>query len=396
MLTSCLISITVLYLLVIGMLVYGFDKVDNFKLQDLSAKTKFSIVIPFRNEAEHLHTLLDSIAKLNYPKSLFEIILVNDESEDDSVSIIESFCSKQPFKYFNTKHPSLSATEVIHNNRGQIYCIDNIRSSNSPKKDAITSAIQVSKFDWIITTDADCILPKYWLDTFDEYIQLHQPNSIVAPVKYHVKTSFLNRFQSLDFLSLQGATIGGFGVKKPLMCNGANFAYRKSEFISVNGFEGNDSISSGDDLFLLQKFLEKDAKKVQYLKSVKTIVTTQPAKNFDDLVQQRLRWASKTSHYKSWFVKLVGVIVLLGNLAILALILAVLLEITFPKIAAALVVIKFSIDFLLLFKTARFFKQENVLLSYVFASLLYPFFNVSIAFLSFFTSYRWKGRTFKK
>ena len=380
MLTLLAIIITITYLFIIGMLVYGFDKVEDFKLQDLPAKTKFSIVIPFRNEAENLPKLLDSISQLNYPKSMFEVILVDDDSEDDSVSIINDFVSKRPFDCA----------------QGDIKVIKNKKTSNSPKKDAITSAIKISKYNWIITTDADCMLPKYWLDTFDECIQTKQPNCIVAPVTYHGKKSFFNRFQTLDFLSLQGATIGGFGIKKPFLCNGANFAYQKSGFISVNGFQGNDNISSGDDIFLLEKFLKQDSNKVFYLKSNKAIVTTNATENFESLIQQRLRWASKTSNYKSWFAKLIGLVVLLGNLVCITLIPAVLMNVVTLKIALSLFIIKFSIDFLMLFKTSRFFNQENLLLSYLFSSIIYPFFNVSIACLSFFKSYHWKGRISKK
>ena len=381
MLTILVVFITIAYLVVIALLTYGFDKVENFKLQDLQPKTKFSVVIPFRNEAENLPKLLASISNLNYPKAMFEVILIDDDSEDDSVSIIENFVNTS-----RKNHDTLvDAIKIIKNSR----------TSNSPKKDAITSAIKVSKFNWIVTTDADCLLPKYWLDTFDECIQTRQVNCIVAPVTYHGKTSFLNRFQTLDFLSLQGATIGGFGIKKPFMCNGANFAYCKSDFYTVNGFDGNTTISSGDDVFLLEKLRHLDAKKVHYLKSKHAIVTTNPTETTKQLIQQRLRWASKTSNYKYWFAKLVGLIVLLGNLIFIGLIPAVLFTNLSLKIGIALFVIKFSIDFLLLFKTSRFFKQENLLLSYLLSSFIYPFFNVYIAFLSFFTSYEWKGRSVK-
>ena len=377
MLTLVAIFIIITYLIIIGLLTYGFDKVEDLKLEDLKPKTKFSVIIPFRNEAENLPDLLTSISNLNYPKSLFEVILVDDDSNDESVLIIEKI---------------LASNSTIDN----IRIIKNERTSNSPKKDAITSAIKVSNYNWIVTTDADCILPQYWLDTFDESIQTEKPNCIVAPVTYHGENSFLNRFQTLDFLSLQGATIGGFGINKPFMCNGANFAYRKSEFKSVKGFEGNDGIASGDDMFLLEKFIEHNSKKVRYLKAKTAIVTTNPAENLGSLIHQRIRWASKASRYNFWFSKLVGLIVLLGNLVFLGLIISLIYNYSSLQTILALLVIKFSIDFLLLFKTTRFFKQESLLLSYLFSSILYPIFNVSIAFLSFFKSYEWKDRTFKK
>ena len=320
---------------------------------------------------------------MNYPTSLFEIILVDDDSDDDSVFFIE--------KILDTKSSKKDFT-LIKN----IRIIKNKRASNSPKKDAITTAITVSKFDWIITTDADCVLPTYWLDVFDECIQTKKSDCIVAPVTYKGENSFFNRFQILDFLSLQGATVGGFGLNKPFMCNGANFGYRKSLFNTLNGFEGNTNIASGDDIFLLEKFIKQDAQKVHYLKSKKAVVSTNPAKDISVLIQQRLRWASKTSHNSNGFAKGVGLIVLLGNLVCIMLIPTVLLGYISLKTAIALFIIKFSIDFLLLFKTSRFFKQETLLLSYLFSSLLYPFFSVYIVLLALFKSYEWKGRTFKK
>lgn len=383
MITIVFIIVILLYLCLIGSLVFGFDKVEDFKLKDLKPRTKFSVIVPFRNEAANLSRLLDSFFRLNYPKTLFEVILVDDDSEDDSVKTIQNIIDTKSSKKDFTR------TDIIK-------VIKNNRTSNSPKKDAITTALKMAKHDWIITTDADCIIPKYWLDTFDECIQTNQPNCVVAPITYSDGSSFLKRFQILDILSLQGATVGGFGLKLPFLSNGANFAYRKAAFQAVDGFSGNNNLASGDDIFLLEKLKKIDLKKVLYLKSDQAIVTTKPMADLKSLIHQRLRWASKTSRNPNWFSKLVGLIVFSGNLACIAILPIFLFGLITPRIAIALLVIKFSIDFLLLFKTARFLKQECVLFSYVWSCLLYPFFSVYIAILSLFKSYKWKGRTFKK
>ncbi|WP_179343455.1 glycosyltransferase family 2 protein [Winogradskyella ursingii] len=383
MISIIVIVIIVAYLILIGLLSVSFDKVEDFKLQDLDSKTKFSVVIPFRNEAENLPRLLDSIFKLNYTSSLFEVILVDDGSEDESVKITQNILDTSRQKSGDTQSNDFV---IIHNKR----------TSNSPKKDAITTAIENAKYDWIITTDADCVLPKYWLDAFDEYIQTQNPNCMIAPITYMDNSSFLKRFQTLDFLSLQGATIAGFGLKKPFLCNGANFAYRLETFKSVNGFEGNTEIASGDDVFLLEKFLKHNPKKVHYLKTEKAIVITKAVDSVSGLIQQRIRWASKTSAYDNWFGKMVGLIVFLANLASLMLIPLVVFNLLSFRVAVALFVIKFCIDFLILFKTARFFKQESLLISYFISSFIYPIFSVYVATLSLFQPYKWKGRTFKK
>lgn len=367
--------IILLYLFIIGIFIFGFDKVPVFKLEDMSSKTNFSIVIPFRNEAENLPDLLESIKSLNYPNHLFEVIFINDDSEDDSVEIIQ--------KFFNKSQTNFSITS-------------NERKTNSPKKDAITIAIEKAKYNWIITTDADCQLPKFWLDSFDEYIQKHDVISIVAPVAYTEKNAFLNRFQILDMLSLQGATIGGFGIKKPFLCNGANFAYKKSTFKALNGFEENTNIASGDDIFLLEKIAKKHPKQVAYLKCNQAIVKTESQSNWRSLISQRIRWAAKTSAYNNWFGKLTGLVVLIMNaLIIISLLLSCIGAINYST-CFYIFIIKFSIDFLLIYKSATFFNQKNVLISYIFGFLVYPFFSVYVACISSFSGYKWKGRHFKK
>ncbi|MFI1773123.1 glycosyltransferase family 2 protein [Thalassobellus citreus] len=369
------IIITIFYLILIGSFAVGFDKVSVFKLEDLPSKTKFSVIIPFRNEAEHLPELLKSIKTLNYPKHLFEIIFVDDTSEDDSVKLIEHF---------------------IKTTRTTISIIQNERKTNSPKKDAITSAINKAKNEWIITTDADCVLPKYWLDSFDEYIQKTSTKCIAAPVTYLSTNSFLNRFQLLDLLSLQGATIGGFGLKKPFLCNGANFGYQKALFKTLNGFDGNSNIASGDDIFLLEKVAKKHPKALHYLKCEQAIVSTEPQTSWKHLISQRLRWAAKTSAYNNWFSKLTGLIVLAMNALIITSVLLTIIGSFNFKILLYFLFIKLNIDFFLIYKSATFFNQKEILRSFVFGFLLYPFFSVYIVFLSTFSNYKWKGRTFKK
>ncbi len=369
------ICIAILYLAIMLAFTFGFDKVKGFFLSDSTAKTKFSVVIPFRNEASNLPELLKSLSSLNYPKHLFEVILVDDDSDDDGISII---------------------TETIDTSQLNISIIKNHRASGAPKKDAIVTAIQHTKYDWIITTDADCVLPKFWLDSFDAFIQHKSPLCIVAPVTYSEENTFLSRFQLLDLFSLQGATIGGFGLNKPFLCNGANFAYTKSVFRDVNGFEGNMNISSGDDIFLLEKIVKKHPNAVQYLKCEKVIVTTKPQATWQELIQQRIRWAAKTSAYNNWFGKLVGISVLLMNLSIVLLPLLSLIGFFNIKIWVYLLVIKLNIDFLLLYKTSAFFNQRRAFRSFLTSFFVYPFFSVYVGYLSLFKSYTWKERTFKR
>ncbi|WMI66325.1 glycosyltransferase [Aestuariibaculum sp. YM273] len=362
------------YVALIGSFAYGFHKVPTFKNRNTAAKTTFSIIIPFRNEAENLPQLLDSIKQLHYPSNLFEVLLVNDDSEDDSVNIINNFITSS----------SLPVT-LLNNNR----------VSPSPKKDAISTAITKANYEWIITTDADCILPQLWLNTFDAFIQENKVECIVAPVKYISQNNFLNTFQILDILSLQGATIGGFGINKPFLCNGANFAYKKKLFNALKGFEGNNQTASGDDIFLLEKVVKHNAGSVAYLKSETAVINTNAQPTWNSLISQRIRWAAKTSRYNNWFGKLTGSIVLLTNLFIVLAYSFTLMGTMTSQTLIYLLMIKFSIDLYLINKTAQFFNQREVMKFYVFGFIVYPLFSVYVALVSMVSTYQWKGRTFK-
>ena len=372
--TIIILGITFFYLLLIGSFIYGFDKTQDFKIVDRSPHTKFSVIIPFRNEANQLPNLLDTIKTLEYPKSMFEIIMVDDDSSDNSVNII---------KNYDLKGLTISV-------------VKNIRRTASPKKDAITTAIANAQFNWIITSDADCSLPKYWLDIFDNYIQNEAPKLIIAPVTYTRVNSFFKRFQLLDILSLQGATIGSFGIGKPIMCNGANLAYQKDVFTAINGYEGNSHVASGDDLFILEKLLKTYKKGICYLKHRAVIVSTNAEPNFSALKSQRIRWASKTATYHNNFSKLTAIIVIAMNGLVVCLPLLYYAEIITLKTVMYTCMIKFLIDFLLIFKSARFFEQGHFLSAYILSCLLYPYFTTYIACLSVFKGYKWKSRRYGK
>lgn len=361
-----LFIILTVYLATIGYLIYGFSKIKPFEAIGLKPKTKFTILVPFRNEAENLPHLLDCFSKLNYPTEMFEVILIDDGSTDGYQ--ISSF-------------------------NFQLRTIRNYRISNSPKKDAITTAMQIVTTNWIITTDADCAVPKNWLLTLDNYIQQNKVSMIAGAVTYDCNNTFLQQFQQLDLASLQGATIGSFGVGKGFLCNGANFAYTKSFFEELNGFDGNDKIASGDDVFLLQKAIAKSPEKVHYLESKNTIVSTKPLENWKSLFYQRLRWASKTASYQSNFGQFVAIIVFVANLGwIFGLGFGIFGLIPIKNMILFLM-IKFIIDTILIQKTTTFLGNKSHYL--VLGSFIYPFFSVGVALYSLFGKYEWKGRQFK-
>jgi len=371
-----LILISIIYLALIMAFIIGFEKVETVKNNDAVPKNRFSIIIPFRNEAHNLPGLLKSISIINYPSELFEILLVNDDSKDNFNPIIEEFTNRNPSLNFQL--------------------LKNIRKTNSPKKDAIKTAINLSNFEWIVTTDADCAVPVNWLKLFNQFIEDENPVFISAPVKFSLQNSMLFHFQNLNFTSLMGSTLGGFGIDNPFMCNGANLCYHKETFFELKGFEGNTNIASGDDIFLMEKMFRIYPNKVKFLKSKESIVETRSENSWKLFMNQQIRWASKSVSYIIFFAKFVGIIVFLESLMVLILGIFTLL---FPQFWLTFIIvfaIKIMVDFMLIAQTSVFLKSTKSLKYYLPISLFYPFFIVFTGFLSTFKNYEWKGRSFKK
>jgi cellulose synthase/poly-beta-1,6-N-acetylglucosamine synthase-like glycosyltransferase len=272
----------------------------------------------------------------------------------------------------------------------RVSIVVNERLSNSPKKDAIQTAIKNSKFDWIITTDADCLVPENWLLDLNNYIQNTKKEMVCGAVFFKKESNFLNDFQQIEMISLQAATIGSFDFNLAFMCNGANFAYSKSFFQQLNGFEGNEKVASGDDVFLLQKAVKNFPDEVGFLLKKDFKIITKSAESWSQLFQQRVRWAGKSKAYSSGFGKFVALTVFSANLAFIISLLLLFFGV-FEMII--LLLLKVISDLLLANQTAQFYKikMKNTLLT----ALVYPFFSSAVAFYSLFGKYEWKGRSFK-
>ena len=372
-----LIIISLIYFILIIWLIIGFDSLKEFNTGKNNNKTKFSIIIPFRNEQDKLPELIKSLNKIDYPVNCFEILFIDDDSTDNSVAIILKNIKKEL----------------------DYQLLKNIRETNAPKKDAINLAIKNAKHQWIITTDADCEVPVKWLEVLNGFIKQNQAVFIAMPVGYKANDSLLEQFQKIDFMSLMASTIGGFGNKKPIMCNGANLCYLKSVFKEVNGFKNNQHIASGDDVFLMEKMHQNFPDKVHYLKSDKVIVYTKPEKTINGLLQQRIRWASKSSKTRNNLVKVIGLIVFSINLLMSVFIIysfsLYFVNGTINYWFFALFLLKIILDYLLINRCYTFYKEKLKVKYYLFTALLHPFFMSAIPLLSVFTKYDWKGRRFR-
>jgi len=337
-----------------------------------------SVIIPFRNEAGNLPALLNCLAKLEYPSDRLEVILVDDDSSDDSVSIIMDAAREMPVL-------KLHKLEGIDDNTTIAY-----------KKRAIEKGISVSAGEWIITTDADCSFETTWLKTIASFIRFTKAKCIAAPVKIMPSRNVLSVFQSVDFLTLQGITASAVNSRTHVLCNGANFGYTRAAFHEVNGFNGIDNIPSGDDMLLMQKIFDKYPKDVHYLKAEQAIVSTAAASSWKAFFQQRIRWASKTDHYTD--KKIFGILALVWiyNVCFIVLTCIVLVYPKWTFLLMLFILAKWLIEYGFVASVASFFKLSRLMPYFLFLQPLHIVYTVIAGFLGRFGSYEWKGRQVKR
>jgi cellulose synthase/poly-beta-1,6-N-acetylglucosamine synthase-like glycosyltransferase len=372
------LALLILYAFLIAFYDKGWRTLPSFSeadAADIAPSTKISVIIPARNEEQNIGWCLQSIVEQNYPKDLFEVIVVNDYSTDETENVVRSFTGQ------NVKLINLA---------------DHISSRlNSYKKKAIEIAISKSSGDLIVTTDADCFADKNWLRSIAAYQEKTQAVLIAAPVKIVLKTGLLSYFQSLDFLILQGITGASVHRRFHSMCNGANLAYLKSVFHEVNGFKNVDNIASGDDMLLMHKIVTLYPDKFFFLKSEEAIVSTQPAASWKDFFNQRIRWASKADKYDDKRITKVLFLVYFLNLFLLLTLLYTVYNIAFLSYFVLLILTKTIIEYAFVSRVANFFSLNKLIYYFLPLQPLHIVYTVIAGFLGKFGKYEWKGRVVK-
>jgi len=365
--TYLFLLIILCYALLLAAMLFGVQKVPELAIDKKQTKA-FSIIIPFKDEAENIPILLESFRLLNYPKNKYEILMVDDQSTDNSVKIIKKY-SDLPIQVLSSKN-----------------------RTGSPKKEALLLGIQQAKFNWIITTDADCKIPDNWLNAYDSSLRKTTVKMILGPVKFFESNAFLSQFQQIEFLSLQAMTIGSLGLKKPFLSNGANFGFEKQAFFAVDAYKGNTELASGDDVFLLEKFHQKYPEQIYFLKTKEAIVQTKTQKDIKNLIQQKIRWGGKTLHYQSFLPKFVGLLVLFSNFLILIGFFLVFFEIKYIWF----ILLKLLTDAFYIKKINKMYRAHLHPINFLATFIFYPFWLIMISIFSLKGEFQWKGRVYKQ
>lgn len=361
--TILFISFSIFYISVIIWIIIGLSRLKIKK--EIATDKKISIIIAARNEEKRILPTLQSLEKLDYPKANYEIIIVDDDSTDKTVNIVEKYTRK----YLNWKLIRLKREESeIHG-----------------KKRVLNEAINQSKYDIIFTTDADCIVPPNWLQKMSAYFS-DDINMILGHSPLVSRKGLWSKI--LEFDNLFSAISGSAPVKMgfALSSVGRNLAYRKSIYESIGGFKALQKFKSGDDVHLTERFRVKNNKAIDYCVDPDTFVVTIPPSTKRDIFHQQIRKNSKTLK-KS----LPAVLFSIGLFIFYMLFLT--LPFLYPKILLLwfwVITIKFIAEFIaLLFATIIF--QKKQLIPYILPlQIFYPFYLLFFSFLGVLQLYEWK------
>lgn len=233
-----------------------------------------SVVICAKNEADNLRNRLVYVLEQDYPD--FEVVVVNDQSTDDTEMILDEY--KQ-------KYPNLYVTEISHN-----------AQFRQGKKLALTIGIKAAKNEWLLLTDADCIpASKNWIRTMSQYFT--EGNDFVLGYGgYEERPGFLNKLIRYDagFIALQYFTFAEAGM--PYMGVGRNLAYRKSLFIKSKGFVSHSRLMSGDDDLFVNENARKRRVAVSY--NPDSFTMCESKETFHQWNTQKQRHFSASERYK--------------------------------------------------------------------------------------------------
>ncbi len=333
-----------------------------------------SIIVAARNEEKTIAQCLDSLARQTYDSRKYEIVVVNDHSTDNTAQFVKS-------KEGLSRKPSLS-----------LYSLADADGKRCGKPAAIALGIERSKGEIILCTDADCTVTRGWATSM---VGCFQPGVafVAGPVRELPSDSFLSALQRLEFLGLITTAAGLIGSGKPIICNGANIAYRRDAFEQVSGF--GPTSSSCDDETLMQRMIQRKVGRVVFNVDPEALVQTRTPSTVLEFLNQRMRWASKRGHYEdgSILLRLICLFAFFGILFAAGVASLIDSSLGIPFLSVLLV--KVTAELAVLNSGATLFNQRMRVGQFLIAELFHVPYIVFAALIGQFSSLRWKDRNLK-
>jgi len=362
-----LIILTIFYFILSIWLFTGIKKLHNQKSSVFSSQSlpKVSIIVAARNEEKNIQQCIEKCTAQDYPEDKFEVIVVNDRSEDSTANIIEKICE-------------------VHKNV-RLINITELPDEyvNSGKKHALKKGIENATGEIFLLTDADCFPEVGWIKSIVQYFK-DKVGVVVGHSPYNA-TGFLNRLIQLDNLSIIAVGAGGIGGGYPILSVGRNFAYRRKVYEEIGGFEKIKDFSSGDDDLLLMLVRQHTDWKINFASHSDSFVYTNPPQTVRDGIKQRIRWASKGLHY-TIPMTLSLVAVFLYNLILFITIPLFFVNLLQSQVPVFSLILKTIGDFIIIYQAAKLLGESKLIKYFPLAV------SVHIPYLIFFGLYGTFGK----
>ena len=367
------------YLVCIGAFTYGMMK---FKTERKNSSAmhpyffanmpdsyrKVSVLIAARNEGKNIEKLLQSLYNQTYNKEFFEVILIDDNSTDNTLELSENFLAS---------HPEMNL---------KIF-----KAAGNGKKQAVSQALHAAENKMIMVTDADCELPKRWIETMANYFLSHELKMLLGPVLLSPANTVFEKLQVLEHLSLIASTAGSAAIGMPVMCNGANMMYDRLSALEVESYRTDMKIASGDDMFLMEQFIKHyGSDSVKFIMDNAAVVKTSTMPDLKSFFRQRKRWASKTKAYTNWKIIATALTVFLFNFSIAFFFVAGFFIQILWLFFVLYVLMKTLIDLPILKKITTFMRQHQLMKWMLPLEFIYPFYVVFTAISGLFSKVKWK------
>ena len=332
-----------------------------------------SVIIAVRNGEKNINRLLNSLKNQTYNGEM-EFIIVDDESTDKTVNIIQTFTQMDPrFKYFSSKGGDQKLTY---------------------KKRALDSGIKNAQFEHLLFTDIDCIIQYLWVENMMLSFT-DETDYLIGYSEAVDATTSASKFQKADFFMLLSAARGMANNKSAWACTGQNQGYRKSLYSAVGGFSQITEQLQGDDsLFLLLCRKAKNIN-VNFANSPGSFVISRPELTWIAFLKQRIRWAGDSKVF--WKFNLpfyfTSIATFILNIGIIVMPLIYGFTIFLDSWYMNILLIKFIAEYILIIMGGRVFHRKFSFIDFLQWYIIQPLYVAVVSVGSIINVNRsWQGR----
>ena len=336
-----------------------------------SVKKQVTILIAARNEEKLLPRCLESISNLEYPAQLMEVYVLNDHSDDNTVDIAQRYAKK--YTHFHL----INITETIPGLKG--------------KMNALCQGIENTNNEIILVTDADCIIPPNWIDT---YVSLFSTDTgliggMTLLTMGKKRESLFDKIQALDWIFLLSVASGTAGIGLPVTVLGNNFAFRRKAYEDVGGFR-KIGFSVTEDMALLKEISKNTKWKIRYPLLKDNAIYSNPIKEISEFYHQRKRWAQGGINSSFWGYLLMSISFLTHLFILFTVIFA-----TWDRLVGGLLIMLILVDASLVSRLLNRFRLKKLLWYFPLFEVFYIFYTTIFAAVFFLPlKINWKNRNY--